>query len=427
MTMAIRKLTSGIARPGRGARRRYPGVLVQHHRRARLRQDDARRIRSCSPTPTPERPALYFTVLGEPPLKMLRYQQQFAFFDVDEGGRVGPLHQPRPGSRGQGGSARSSRRIVKEVEAHRARRSSSSTRFARSCRRRNRQASDLDAAGLRPALALHLTSWQATTFLVGEYQPSANRRQPGLHRGRRPRRGCTRAVERNSIVRKMQVDEDARPGAHSRACTPSASPSDGLQRLSAPAQAGPSTRQQRTATRRAPAVDRRADVSTRCWAAAFRAATRCSSPARRDRARPCSPIQFIAEGVAPRRAGHHRGLREAPERLPRRRRRTASRFGRMVRDGQLSIALPAPARSLDRRDARRDARRGHADRRQARRDRFALGFRARARADVPRGLPRVAVSHGRRAHRARRHGDDDGRADGRVRSISGSARTASRF
>jgi circadian clock protein KaiC len=26
---------------------------------------------------TRERPALYFTVLGEPPLKMLRYQQQF--------------------------------------------------------------------------------------------------------------------------------------------------------------------------------------------------------------------------------------------------------------------------------------------------------------------------------------------------------------
>src|ERR1051325_10014697 len=30
---------------------------------------------------TPKRPALYFTVLGEPPLKMLRYQQQYSFFD----------------------------------------------------------------------------------------------------------------------------------------------------------------------------------------------------------------------------------------------------------------------------------------------------------------------------------------------------------
>ena len=29
-----------------------------------------------------DRTALFFTVLGEPPLKMLRYQQQFEFFDV---------------------------------------------------------------------------------------------------------------------------------------------------------------------------------------------------------------------------------------------------------------------------------------------------------------------------------------------------------
>src|SRR5665811_1169792 len=31
---------------------------------------------------TVERPALYFTVLGEPTLKMLRYQQQYRFFDA---------------------------------------------------------------------------------------------------------------------------------------------------------------------------------------------------------------------------------------------------------------------------------------------------------------------------------------------------------
>ena len=32
---------------------------------------------------TPEQPALYFTVLGEPTIKMLRYQQQFRFFRQD--------------------------------------------------------------------------------------------------------------------------------------------------------------------------------------------------------------------------------------------------------------------------------------------------------------------------------------------------------
>jgi circadian clock protein KaiC len=31
---------------------------------------------------TPERPALYFTVLGEPTIKMIRYQRQFKFFDA---------------------------------------------------------------------------------------------------------------------------------------------------------------------------------------------------------------------------------------------------------------------------------------------------------------------------------------------------------
>ena len=31
---------------------------------------------------TPERPALFFTLLGEPPWKMLRYQQQYRFFDT---------------------------------------------------------------------------------------------------------------------------------------------------------------------------------------------------------------------------------------------------------------------------------------------------------------------------------------------------------
>ena len=35
---------------------------------------------------TTERRALFFTVLGEPPLKMLRYQQQYSFFDMQKVG-----------------------------------------------------------------------------------------------------------------------------------------------------------------------------------------------------------------------------------------------------------------------------------------------------------------------------------------------------
>src|SRR6202158_3758537 len=36
---------------------------------------------------TPQKPAIYFTVLGEPALKMLRYQQQYSFFDPERLGK----------------------------------------------------------------------------------------------------------------------------------------------------------------------------------------------------------------------------------------------------------------------------------------------------------------------------------------------------
>src|SRR6266849_10228441 len=37
---------------------------------------------------TAQKPALFFTVLGEPALKMLRYQQQFSFFDESKLGKA---------------------------------------------------------------------------------------------------------------------------------------------------------------------------------------------------------------------------------------------------------------------------------------------------------------------------------------------------
>src|SRR3989440_3123214 len=41
---------------------------------------------------TPEKPVLYFTVLGEPALKMLRYQQQYSFFDESRLGKEIRFH-----------------------------------------------------------------------------------------------------------------------------------------------------------------------------------------------------------------------------------------------------------------------------------------------------------------------------------------------
>src|SRR6202042_1022734 len=64
---------------------------------------------------TKERPAVFFTVLGEPPLKMLRYQQQFTFFDfsrIDESVRFVNLADDV----GSGKLDRVLARIIQEVE-----------------------------------------------------------------------------------------------------------------------------------------------------------------------------------------------------------------------------------------------------------------------------------------------------------------------
>lgn len=66
---------------------------------------------------TPERPALYFTVLGEPPLKMLRYQQLYTFFDsalINRGVYFYNLSEDAMA----GDLDRVLRRIAAEVEAH---------------------------------------------------------------------------------------------------------------------------------------------------------------------------------------------------------------------------------------------------------------------------------------------------------------------
>lgn len=66
---------------------------------------------------TPERPALYFTVLGEPPNKMLRYQQQYAFFDLDKLNRsIRFINLADDAATGNLGKVLS--RIVDEVEKH---------------------------------------------------------------------------------------------------------------------------------------------------------------------------------------------------------------------------------------------------------------------------------------------------------------------
>src|SRR5580693_4718266 len=111
---------------------------------------------------TPERPALYFTVLGEPAIKMLRYQQQFTFFDhAMMDGSIRFINLSQVVLDNDLGAVLDA--IVKEVEA-----SNPGIVVVDSFRTVVRKAlnsvSDMELQGFVQRLALHLTSWHATTF-----------------------------------------------------------------------------------------------------------------------------------------------------------------------------------------------------------------------------------------------------------------------
>jgi circadian clock protein KaiC len=163
----------------------------------------------------PGQPALYFTVLGEPAIKMLRYQQQFTFFDqskLDGSIRfVNLSHLVLDKD-----LAAVLAEIIKEVEASNARLVVVDS-FRTVVRKASTNESELELQGFVQRLALHLTSWQATTFLIGEYVEDELRDNPvftvadGLF-------WLYQSVERNSIVRKMQVmklrGQESVPGLH---------------------------------------------------------------------------------------------------------------------------------------------------------------------------------------------------------------------
>ncbi len=164
---------------------------------------------------TPERPALYFTVLGEPAIKMLRYQQQYSFFELaklNESIRFVNLSQLVLDQ--DLGAVLDA--IIKEVEE-----SNAAIVVVDSFRTVVRKAmgstNEVEMQGFIQRLALHLTSWQATTFLIGEYVDSELRDNPvftvadGLF-------WLYQSVERNAIVRKMQImklrGQESIPGLH---------------------------------------------------------------------------------------------------------------------------------------------------------------------------------------------------------------------
>jgi circadian clock protein KaiC len=174
---------------------------------------------------SPERPALYFTVLGEPAIKMLRYQQQFTFFDQSKmDGSIRFVNLSQLVLDHDLGAVLAE--IIKEVEAFKACIVVVDS-FRTVVRKALTHASEMELQGFVQRLALHLTSWQATTFLLGEYVEGELRDNPvftvadGLF-------WLYQSIERNSIVRKMQVmklrGQESVPGLHTFRIT-----EDGLQ------------------------------------------------------------------------------------------------------------------------------------------------------------------------------------------------------
>jgi circadian clock protein KaiC len=164
---------------------------------------------------TEKKPALYFTVLGEPAMKMLRYQQQFAFFDAGKLGRAIRFINLAEVVLEKNLDA-VYREIVKEVAAV-----SPSLVVVDSFRTIVRKAmnggAEVEMQVFVQRLAQFLTCWEATTFLVGEYAPEEVKDNPiftiadGLF-------WLSQVPERNSVVRKLQImklrGQESVPGLH---------------------------------------------------------------------------------------------------------------------------------------------------------------------------------------------------------------------
>lgn len=151
----------------------------------------------------PDRRALFFTVLGESPLKMLRYQQQFPFFDIDKINSSIKFVNLAADLL-DGNFDRVLSRIADEVQNF-----SPSLVFVDSFRSvaQSARAMDPGVSGLQhfvQQLGMQMTSWQATTFLIGEYLAPEAESSPvftvadGII-------WMSQQVHRDAMIRKIQV------------------------------------------------------------------------------------------------------------------------------------------------------------------------------------------------------------------------------
>lgn len=165
---------------------------------------------------TAERPALYFTVLGEPTIKMIRYQRQFRFFD--------PTRVPSSvrfvnltAEAASGDFDAVLERIIAEVSRTKpAFVAIDSFRTIVNGRPSPGTDGNAELARFVQRLAQQLTSWEITSFLIGEYS-EAERLHP-VFTVADSILWLSEDVDRNSAARKLRVvkirGRSQMPGLH---------------------------------------------------------------------------------------------------------------------------------------------------------------------------------------------------------------------
>ena len=173
---------------------------------------------------SPKQPALFFTGLGEPPWKMLRYQQQFSFFALEKVGRsVHFINLSDALTEGKFGQVLE--RIVSEVKARSPAFVFIDSFLSVAGDTYHQDDNEPNLRRFTQQLGITLAGWQATSFLIGEYSPV--RDQHPVFTVADGILTLAQTVYRNSMVREIQIlkmrGQPLPPGAHNLRIT-----SDGL-------------------------------------------------------------------------------------------------------------------------------------------------------------------------------------------------------
>jgi circadian clock protein KaiC len=149
------------------------------------------------------RKALFFTVIGEPPLKMLRYQQQYSFFDIDKVGSMIRYVNLSDDLKNDGFSGVLSR-ILNEVADFQP-----SLIFVDSFKSVVHTAKSgnegiADIQQFVQTLGIQLATWEATTFLIGEY-PNAESDASPIFTVADGLISLSQSLHDNYVVRKIRI------------------------------------------------------------------------------------------------------------------------------------------------------------------------------------------------------------------------------